>query len=384
MGSRVAVVVARLCCLMKGQIKGNRNKKTKPVCRLKSRYRIKKISYAVDKGREYREMIIPSYKGFDLLLSIVCILVLVACGDGGSSGGDFVPAEPTGLTYTGVTSPAVIDSNNAAELAGDAFIGGETGSNLGIFSSVANAQPNIVRKIKLYEVIQTFDGAIQKIDIKNHPGDLLALKTDQETVPGNCGGVASYTLEMDDSNGSFTGSMTFNDYCNGNIVVSGTADFYGQFTVDRGDFLDFNLYLDMVNLTSGEQSYVIDGDVLVDVSRPASTASVDMLMKDSSGEVFWVKDYTLTIFESVDYADIEVSGRFYHPTYGHVDLSTILPVRIFNIDDWPSFGELQVAGGDATKARLLAFDNNSCRIIVDTCGDDTYNYESDFMSWSDL
>ena len=329
-------------------------------------------------------MIITSYKDFGLLLSIVCILVLVACGGGGSSGGDYVPAEPTGLTYTGVTSPAVIDSNNAAELAGDAFIGGETGSNLGIFSSVADAQPNIVRKIKLYEVIQTFDGALQKIDIKSYRGDLLAVKTEQDTVLGNCGGGAGYTLEIDDSNGSFTGSMTFNDYCNGNTVVSGTAEFYGQLTVDTGDLLDFNLYLDMVNLTSGDQSYVIDGDVLVDVARPSSTASVDMLMKDSSGEVFWVKDYTLTIFEGVDYADIEVAGRFYHPTYGHVDLSTILPVRIFNIDEWPSFGELQVTGGDGTKARLLAFDNNSCRIIVDTFGDDTYNYESDYMSWSDL
>ena len=328
-------------------------------------------------------MILTSNKNFGLILSIVCILGLVACG-GGGSGGDFMPAEPTGLTYTGITSPAVIDSNNAAELASDAFIGGETGSNLGIFSSVANAQPNIVRKIKLYEVIQTFDGALHKIDFTSRRGDLLAVRTEEDTVIGDCGGVASYTLKMDDSNGSFTGSMTFNDYCNRNTVISGTAGFYGQFSVDASDFLDFNLSIDMVNLTSGDQSYVIDGDVSVDVSRPSSLASVDMLMEDSSGEVFWVKDYTLTIFEGVDYADIEVSGRFYHPTYGHVDLSTILPVRIFNIDDWPSFGELQVVGGDSTKARLLVFDKNSCRIIVDTHGNGTYDYESDDVSWSDL
>lgn len=330
-------------------------------------------------------MIFTTNKNFGLLLSIVCILGLVACGGGGGGGGkDFVPAEPAGLMYTGVTSPAVLDSDNAAELAGDAFIGGGARSSLGIFSSVADAQPNIVRKIKLYEVIQTFDGALQKIDIISHRGDVLALETEQDTVPGNCGGVVSYTLEMDDSNGSFTGSMTFNDYCNGDTIISGAADFFGQFTIDTGDYLDFNLYFDMLNLTSGDHSYVIDGDVLFDVSRPSSTASIDMLMKDSSGEVYWVKDYTLSIFEGVDYTDIEVSGRFYHPTYGHVDLSTILPVRIFNIDEWPSFGELQVAGGFGTKARLLAFGNNSCQIIVDTIGDDTYNYKSDYMSWSDL
>jgi hypothetical protein len=330
-------------------------------------------------------MIITSNKNFGLLLSIVCILGLVACSGGGESGGgDFVPAEPIGLMYTGANSPAIIDSDNAAELSSDAFIGGETGSNLGIFSSVADAQPNIVRKIKLYEVIQTFDGALHKIDFNSHRGDLLAVKTKQDTVNGACGGVASYTLEMDGSDGSFTGSMTFNDYCNGNTVISGTTGFYGQVTVDASDFLDFNLSIDMVKLTSDDQSYIIFGNVSVDVSRPLSTASVDLLMEDSSGEVFWVNDYTLAIFEGINYSDIEVSGRFYHPTYGHVDLSTILPVRIFNIDEWPSFGELQVAGGDGTKARLLAIDNNSCRIFVDTNGDGTYDYESNDMNWSDL
>jgi len=330
-------------------------------------------------------MIFTSKKIFGLLLSTVCMLGLAACGGGGDGGGEnFVPAEPAGLMYTGVTSPAVIGADNAAELAGDAFIGGETGSNLKIFSSFVDAQPNIARKIKLYDVIRTFDGVLQKIDIKDHRGDLLAIDTERDAVLGNCGGVAGYTLEMDDSNGSFTGSITFNDYCNGNTVVAGTADFYGQLTVDSGDLLDFNLYLDMVNLTSGDQSYVIDGDVFVDVARPSYTASIDILMKDSYGEVFWVKDYTLSIYEGVDFADIEVSGRFYHPTYGYVDLSTILPVRIFNIDEWPSFGELQIVGEDGTKARLLAFNNNSCRIVVDTFGDDTYNDESDYMSWSDL
>jgi hypothetical protein len=334
-------------------------------------------------------MIITSNKNFGLLLSIVCVLGLVACGGGGGGGGgggvgDFMPVEPTGLTYAGVTSPAVIDSNNAAELASDAFIGGETGSNLGMFSSVADAQSTIERKIKLYEVVQIFDGALHKIDFSNHRGDLLAVKTEQDTVIGDCGGSASYTVEMNDLNGTFTGSMTFNDYCNGNTFISGTAGFYGQVTVDASEFLNFNLSIDMINLTSGDQSYVMDGHVSVDVERPSSTASVDMLMKDSSGEVFWVKDYTLTIFEGVDYADVDISGRFYHPTYGYVDLSTILPVRIFDIDQWPSFGELQIAGEDGTKARLLAIDKNLCRIMVDTNGDGTYNYETDDISWSDF
>ena len=105
---------------------------------LKFKYQIKKILNLIDLGRKNREMSITSNKKFGFILSIVHILGLISCG-GGGGGGDSVtvPSVPTGLTYTGVTSPATIDSNNAAELAIDAFMGGETGSNLGIFSSVS-------------------------------------------------------------------------------------------------------------------------------------------------------------------------------------------------------------------------------------------------------
>ena len=156
------------------------------------------------------------------MLLIVCILSLIACG-GGGGGGDpvIVPSEPTGLTYTGVTSPAVIGSNNAAELASDALIGGETGSNLGIFSSVSDSQLKIVREVKLYEVVKIFGGPLYKIDFDSHRGDSLAVQTKQETVTGDCGGSANYMVTMDDVNGTFTGSMTFTDYCNENTAISG-------------------------------------------------------------------------------------------------------------------------------------------------------------------
>jgi hypothetical protein len=64
-------------------------------------------------------MSITSNKNFGLIPSIVCIIGLISCGGGGGGGGDYVPSQPIGLTYTGVTTPAVIDSNNAAELASD-------------------------------------------------------------------------------------------------------------------------------------------------------------------------------------------------------------------------------------------------------------------------
>ena len=329
-------------------------------------------------------MSITSNKYFGLILSFVCIIGMISCGGGGGGGEDFVPSQPTGLTYTGVNTPAVIDSSNAAELASDAFIGGETGSNLGIFNSVTEQKTKINREIQLYKIVQIFGSPLYKINLDSHKGDSLAVQTEQETVAGDCGGTASYTVTMDDVSGSFTGSMTFNGYCNENNTISGNAGFSGQFNVDTSDFLNFALSINMVSLTSGDQSYVIDGDISVNVSESPSVASLDMYMKDSSGEVFWVRGYTLRITEGLDYVDLVVSGRFYHPTHGYVDLSTITPVRTHNSYEWPSSGVLQIDGGEGTTAQLKAINENYCQIIAYTEGYGGYNYDSGQISWNDL
>jgi hypothetical protein len=283
-----------------------------------------------------------------------------------------------------VTSPAVIDSNNAVELASGAFIGGETGSNFGIISSVTVDQSKIVREIRLYEVAQIFSEPLYKIDFNSQRKDSLAVQTEQDTIQGDCGGSASYTVNVDDVTGVFTGSMTFNDYCSENTTISGTAGFSGQVDINTGDFLNFNLDIKMVYIALENQTYIIDGDISVDVSGTLSTASLEMLMQDNSGEVFWVNNYVLIISEGVDYVDVSGTGTFYNPTYGYVVLSTTTPLRTYNIYEWPSSGELQIVGGEGTKARLIAIDENTCRIIAETNGDANYDYDSGQMSWNDL
>ena len=323
-------------------------------------------------------------KYIKLLLSAIGILGLVACGGGGGGGGIAPPEPNPGLPYTGVTSPAVIDSNNAVELASGAFIGGETGSNFGIISSVRDDQSKIVREIKLYQVAQIFSEPLYKIDINSTRVDSLAVQTEQDTIQGDCGGSASYTVQVDDVSGAFTGSMTFNYYCSENKTIYGNAGFSGQVDINSGDFLNFNLDINMVSLSSGNQSYTIDGDLSVDVSGPTSTASLEMKMRDNSGEVFWVHNYALIISEGVDYVDVSAKGRFYHPTYGYVDLSTINPLRTYNNNVWPSSGELQIVGGEGTKSRLVAIDKDYCQIIADTDGDGNDDYDFGQISWNDL
>jgi hypothetical protein len=295
-----------------------------------------------------------------------------------------VPSQPTGLTYTGVNTQAVIDSNNAAKLASDAFIGGETGSNLGIFTSVAEQQVKINRETHLFKIAEIFSRPLYKIDFNSHKEDSLAVQTEQKTVNGDCGGSASYSVTMDDINGIFSGSMTFTNYCTENATISGTAGFSGQFNLNTSELLNFAFSINMVSLTSGNQSYVIDGDISIDVLGSLSEVSLDMYMKDSSDEVFWVNNYILRIAEGLDYVDLEVSGRFYHPTHGYVDLSTIAPVRTYNSYEWPSSGILQIVGGGGTAAQMMVIDENYYKVVADTNGDGKDDYDSGQLGWSDL
>jgi hypothetical protein len=314
-----------------------------------------------------------------LAIGIFC---LIACGGGGGGGTPII--EPTGLTYTGVTSQAIIDSSNAVGLAGDAFLGGESATDLSIFNSLSGPAPLFSREITLYEIVKIFESEIYKIDFDAQRMDSLAIQSEQQTEYGDCGGSVIFAAEMDDVTGNFTGSMSFDGFCNGGTTISGTVGLSGQLDVNTSDFLHFNMSLNMVSLVSDNQSYVMDGGVSFNVTGATSTASIGMMMRDHSGEVFWVKDYVLTTTEGVDYVSINMNGRFYHPTHGYVDLSTITEARIYKAYEWPSSGEFQIFGADNTKARLTAIDENNCEIVADTNGDDTYDYGPVTMSWSDI
>jgi hypothetical protein len=84
-----------------------------------------------------------------------------------------------------------------------------------------------------------------------------------------------------------------------------------------------------------------------------------------------------------------LTGRFFDPDHGYVDLTTPDPIKIYWDDKFPSAGILEADGangtaGGSTKARLTAISDTSCRVDADTNGDDTFDYSSGTMSWSEL
>jgi hypothetical protein len=94
--------------------------------------------------------------------------------------------------------------------------------------------------------------------------------------------------------------------------------------------------------------------------------------------------------EGTGYVEVEIiSGRYYDPDYGYVEVYTEGPLRIDDGDDWPSDGVLVVTGdtgiaGGSTMARLTALSSTTYQVEADTNGDGTYDWDSGVLYWADL
>ena len=189
---------------------------------------------------------------------------------------------------------------------------------------------------------------------------------------------------------NFNGTMNFNSYCSEGAVISGSVDFSGKLDVTDEEFLYLNLSFNDVSTVSGGDSFTSTGTMNLDFTVSPETATVNMLMKDNvSGKVYKIENVFMTFKEDSDYVYITMSGRFYDPDYGYVDLSTPVPFRFYADDEWPSQGELFIDGntgiaGGSTSAELIAVSTSLCEINADTDGDGELDDYLVQIPWTDL
>ena len=215
-------------------------------------------------------------------------------------------------------------------------------------------------------------------------GIQAASQTESDIIEGSCGGTMSYSVSVDDAQGTFNGSFTFSDYCNGGTIINGAARFNGQMDVDSGSFIEATFSFD--NLSGGE--LILDGEIRIDFAATPNVFTFNAYGKDPiSGVVFWIKDYSITIDEFAGYVEIEMAGTFYHPNFGYVTLTTpeLEPLVLHDGDEWPESGALIITGANNSKAKLTAIDHLTCTVEVDGDGNGIYDeWDSGVMNWEDL
>lgn len=305
--------------------------------------------------------VIKNYRTFTL--GALCALLLGACGGGGGGGG-------SANTYTGPTTPAAITATNGKEIAAAAFVEGTEAVTLGtIFASVAEPEGATSSSTpRIIATAQTLLGAVNKIDLtKSTPSSLSrATQTETDTFSGSCGGSAQYTISVDDVTGDFSGTFSFSNYCEEGDSINGSVSMSGN--IDPNTFVFGAMTMTFSNLTisSGSDSFTIDGSITADSSAEPIVVTINIKMKDNTtGKTFWAENYTATITTTINGEEIEISGRFYHSDHGYVDLTTPTPMFIANADEWPSSGVVIATGANNSKVKLTAISNT------------TYNYEVD-------
>lgn len=329
--------------------------------------------------------LINNLRYFCLLAAITLGLMAIVATGGGGGGGGGGGTPP--MQYTGLSTPATIDGTNAVQLAVGAYAGGAVGSVMG---SGAVAQTGKIGRPRTLTISKALEKAIRHIDVASALGSASfgAIITDSGTIDGNCGGSLSYTINIDDVTGDFTGNFNFNNYCEDGVTFSGNSSVSGTADLVTEEFIQLSLSFDSLSITTDGDSITIDGSITYDdLQAPLVNVDMDFLMRDdSTKKVYWLHNYYLRISEGPDYIDFYILGRYYDPDYGYVDSESTTDFRIYDGDVWPSQGVLIIEGetgiaGGSTMARLTAGPPGIYEVDADTNGDGAWDWNSGPLNW---
>ncbi|KPJ97809.1 MAG: hypothetical protein AMJ60_10210 [Desulfobacterales bacterium SG8_35] len=304
-----------------------------------------------------------------------------------------VPGADTGIEnwtrvpYTGITEQAEITEENASILAVNTWISGATGSAVGIVGSVTETKATV--DVNMTDMLFLFEAVILKIGPfsgENRP-IVGAVETINETENGSCGGSLHIVGTVDDQTGEVKGTVTFNDYCEEGIILDGSADIMGHLDLISEEFFHYLFTYKNMMATVLDQSVVINGRTAGDFTVSPTRIMLSYVVEDIiTAKSYWLKDLIAGIVESLNYYEInELSGRYYDPDYGYVEVSVGDPIHVNEDDFWPSSGSMILLGAQNTKARLTFVSATEFLIEADTDGDGLYDdYSSGIQLWSEL
>jgi hypothetical protein len=308
---------------------------------------------------------------------LLTLLFVVSCGGGGGGGGG-----PAPISYTGITSQAVIDDSNASAVAFSGYqigfngstVGGPVGASASQGASTSHAPRTIV-------LSKALNHALKKIPAGPLPSKsaLTPLSTESDSFPGTCGGTASYSEDINDQTGDAHGTFSFDHYCDGGVTLHGSMTF-----VATGNQVDITT--DSLNTTVCGDSFTISGTIDATVESLTSMSMfLNLLVRDDDlSKVYRLEDYSVSVSSSSASSTASEFGRFYDPDYGYVQVTTTQSMVIFAGDPWPSSGIVEIVGasgvaGGSTRARLTA-SGPTYLIEADTTGDGQFDF-SETNEW---
>ena len=311
---------------------------------------------------------IGSVGGFDMsklhkiTTVMVLFLYLIGCGGGGGGSGN------DGIKYTGKTTPAVIDDTNAAILAESTVSGTSTGSSF-VLARGQEAQPAPT----ILDVARILSNSLTQLDLTPPSSDLASRTvSDEDDIPCSSGKI-HYKLKIDDVTGDFSGTFNFIKCVEGDTTMNGQTDVKGRINLSSAEFETFNFNFNPMTIDSGTESYTMSGTVRTSFSGNTSTIRMNVRSRNNNTRlVEWINNVTITATDFGSFLEMTITGRYYHPEHGYIDIETIDPLRINNFDQFPSTGQIIITGDGGSKARITAISYTQYSLEVDPEGDGTY------------
>lgn len=276
-------------------------------------------------------------------LLVSFLITLTACGGGGGGGNN---SGDTTTSYTGVTTAAQIDTNNSKDIAGGAtsmgtFGGGNVVASVDTGTSEINTGTSIISRAASKAIL----------DKLNSPNIATVGTVVNDSATGACGGTLSISMDINDTTHTFNGSLSFNSYCEDSVTVTGSATITGQ-----------------VNASATQASFKMTiGSLLV--------------KEQKSGSVYKIENYVIDITANSSTITVSVSGRFYHPQYGYVSVTTPYLLYYSISGAWPYTGSVKVAEvGGTNSATLTAMSSTQYQLVTNIGGKVTLTTGN----WTDL
>lgn len=311
-----------------------------------------------------------------LFLIVVLALSLNACGGGGGGGliGEISLVDPA-PSYTGVATQAAVTSVNAENLALAGYGGGGIAQVLLAKKSASSTTDHKVRQVAILmkkAMLRMKIPEIAKQRLRAAPPKRLekaVSRVETYSIPGPKGGSATYSIDINDSTRSVAGSVTFNDYASDDVVMSGSADLYGTFSVDSGRLVHLTLSFSRLTLVAGGNNYTLIGYLSAGFNPPSSDSlSMNIVMKEPGGRTYWFRDYRIDSLYGNDSQTTQTfTGRYYDPSEGYIDITSPSQTVSRPTAPWPVQGAVKLSGQSGTWIRL-SFAPRSLKVEAETDG----------------
>ena len=288
--------------------------------------------------------------------------------------------------FTGIvvskTSKATIDSHNAVPLSAGALSGGLGPQDPPESDSDQMPGKSPREAFRILQLPLILADALRQIE----PAPLLIYFSRSNSIrnsgeiEGSCGGSYSYSLQLNRKTEIFSAWLVFENYCSAGLSITGNTEIEGSFQPGSGEFVSATFYFE--NISDGAHS--LDGEISMDFSDSPILANFNAYSTDEhNGKVYWIKDYSLNLFEFGGHVEIEVFGTFYHPDFGYVIVTTSEPFILHDDDSRPAAGRMMIYGDHNTSAQFMALDHLHYGIEADSAGDGIFDWDSGILNWTE-